>query len=177
MCRVRSLLTGAVLLAACDGTSPTAPTGETTPVSPAVAAADTSAMQQLVARFDAVWTAGDNITYAAQFMGGDGWEWVGPTGLIHADSVALTGFYKTLFTFVFSGTTRNSTIRKLTFLTGTLAVLDVDARITGFTSLPPTIVPWQPTVVRVLEKNVLVKRGGAWQIIKHQQTSVAPGIP
>jgi hypothetical protein len=31
--------------------------------------------------------------------------------------------------------TRHSTIRNLTFLTGTIAVLDIDARVTGFTSL------------------------------------------
>ncbi len=156
------------LVAACSD-SPTEPTAVDRP-------ADASAVQQVVAGFDATWTTGDFTAYARQFMGAEGWEWVGPTGVVHTDSAAITGLYKTLLTIVFANTSRNSTIRNLTFLTETLAVLDVDTRVTGFASLPPTVVQWQPGVVRVLEKNVLLKRDGTWRIIRHQQTSVAPGV-
>jgi hypothetical protein len=61
------------------------------------------------------------------------------------------------------------------FLTGTLAVLDIDTRITG--ALPPFVTPWQPGMTRAREKNILQKRDGKWEIIQHQQTSVAPGVP
>ncbi|HEX6050677.1 MAG TPA: hypothetical protein VFZ21_15465 [Gemmatimonadaceae bacterium] len=72
------------------------------------------------------------------------------------------------------GTTRQSQIRALTFLTGTIAVLDIDTRVSG--ALPPFVTPWQPNTVRALEKNILVKRGGEWRIVQHQQTMVAPGV-
>ena len=80
-----------------------------------------------------------------------------------------------IFTVVFPGTTRRSTIRNLTFLTGTIAVLNIDARVTGFGALAPGQVPWQPGIIRALEKNVLVKRSGEWRIVQHQQTIAAPG--
>ncbi len=176
MSRVPVFLLAAVLTVACTDSSPTAPPLDA-PTDPLVLSRETGEMARIVADFDATWTAGNFPTYATQFMGDEGWEWVGPTGIIHTDSAAITGFYKTIFTIVFPGTTRNSTIRNLTFLSGTLAVLDVDTRITGFTSLPPTIVPWQPGTVRALEKNILLKRDGEWRIIRHQQTSVAPGVP
>jgi uncharacterized protein (TIGR02246 family) len=136
---------------------------------------DRAAIQDIVTTFDEAWTAGDPITYAAQYA--DIADWVGPTGLVLTDPAAITNLYTALLTFVFPNTTRQSTIRSLAFLTGTIAVLDIDTRVTGFESLPPGIVPWQPGILRALEKNILLKRGGEWRIVRHQQTSVAPGIP
>jgi hypothetical protein len=132
---------------------------------------DYEAIQQIVNTFDAAWTAGDYITYAAQYAGA---EWVGPNGAVQTDPAGITATYQAVLTQVLPGTTRQSTIRNLTFLTGTIAVLDIDSRITG--PLPPFIVPWQPGVTRALEKNILMKRGNEWQIVQHQQVIVAPGV-
>jgi hypothetical protein len=134
---------------------------------------DIAAMQEIVNTLDQNWAV-DAATYAAVY---DGAEWIGPTGLILTNGAAIAGVYTGLFANVFPGTTRHSTIRDLTFLTGTTAILDIDARVTGFTSLPPFVVPWQAGIVRALEKSILVKRGGQWSIVKHQQTAVAPGVP
>lgn len=136
---------------------------------------DRATIQDIVTTFDEAWTAGDPVRYAAQYA--DVADWMGPTGLVLTDPAAITNLYTTLFTFVFPNTTRQSTIRSLAFLTGTIAVLDIDARVTGFESLPPGIVPWQPGILRALEKNIRIKRGGEWRIVRHQQTSVAPGVP
>ncbi len=122
---------------------------------------------------DEAWTAGDPVRYAAQYAGVA--DFVGPTGAVLTDPAAITALYTALFTFVFPNTTRQSTIRNLTFLTGTLAVLDIDTRVTGFASPPPGVVPWQPGIIRALEKNILVKRAGEWRIVRHQQTLAAPG--
>lgn len=132
---------------------------------------DHDAIQQIVNTFDQAWTQGDAQTYAGQYAGAD---WVGPDGTILTDPALITQLYTDIFQFVLPNTTRVSTIRKLTFLTGTLAVLDIDARVTG--PLPAFIVPWQPGIVRALEKNILVKRHNEWQIIQHQQVLVAPGV-
>jgi uncharacterized protein (TIGR02246 family) len=131
------------------------------------------AIEEIVATFDAAWTSGDAATYAAQYAGAD---FVGPDGAVLSDPAAIVALYEALFAFVFPGTTRSSEIRSLSFLSGTLAVLDIDTRVTGFTELPPGIVPWQPGTLRALEKNILVKRAGAWRITQHQQTLVAPGV-
>jgi len=118
---------------------------------------DVEAIQQIVTTFDQAWGS-DPVTYAAQY--GSVIDWVGPTGLVLNDPAAITALYTFLFTNVFGGTTRISTIRNLTFLTGTLAVLDIDTEVVG--------------LAHALEKNVLIKRAGEWRILLHQQTLVAP---
>jgi hypothetical protein len=131
---------------------------------------DRQAIQQIVDTFDATWAV-DAAAYAAQYAHAD---WVGPNGANLNTATAILQLYTSIFP-IFAGSTRQSTIRALTFLTGTVAVLDIDARVTG--NFPPFIVPWQPNTIRALEKNVLVKRGGEWKIVQHQQTAVAPGVP
>jgi hypothetical protein len=116
---------------------------------------DAEAIQQIVTTFDQSWGS-DPVTYAAQY--GSIIDWVGPTGNIFNDPAALTNLYTTLFTGFFAGTTRVSTIRNLTFLTGTVAVLDLDVEIVG--------------IARSREKNVIVKRAGEWRILLHQQTAI-----
>jgi hypothetical protein len=116
---------------------------------------DVEAIQQIVNTFDRTWGS-DPVTYAAQY--GSVIDWVGPTGTILNDPDAITALYTFLFTNVFAGTTRISTIRNLTFLSGTIAVLDIETQVVGF--------------ARALEKNVLIKRAGEWRILLHQQTLV-----
>jgi hypothetical protein len=118
---------------------------------------DLEAIQQIVTTFDQTWGS-DPVTYAAQY--GSVIDWVGPTGTILNDPAAITALYTFLFTNVFHGTTRISTIRNLTFLSGTIAVLDIETQVVGF--------------ARALEKNVLIKRAGEWRILLHQQTLVTP---
>ena len=134
---------------------------------------DREAIQDIVRVFDEAWTAGDPVRYAAQYAHVD--DWVGPDGAVLSPP-AITALYTALFSFVFPNTTRSSSIRELTFLTGTIAVLDIDTRVTGFGSLPPGIVPWQPGILRALEKNILIKRDGEWRIVRHQQVLAAPGV-
>jgi uncharacterized protein (TIGR02246 family) len=133
---------------------------------------DLAAIQQIVNTFDQAWTAGDGVAYAAQYA--NVIEWVGPNGAILTDPAAITNTYVFILSVVLPNTTRQSTIRRVTFLTGTTAVLDIDARVTGFAPIPG-LEPWQPGIIRAQEKNVLEKRGGKWQIILHQQTFNAPG--
>lgn len=135
---------------------------------------DIAAMEAIVSTLDAAWTGQDPVTYAAQYAGA---EWIGPNGAIQTNPAIITAIYTGILTASpLAGSVRQSTIRSLTFLTGTIAVLDIDARVTGFGALPTGIVPWQQGIVRALEKNILVKREGAWRIVKHQQTAAAPGV-
>lgn len=131
---------------------------------------DRDAIQQILDTFDENWGV-DAAAYAAQYAHAD---FVGPNGANLTTAAQILQLYTNIFP-AFAGTTRQSQIRALTFLTGTVAVLDIDTRITG--ALPPFVTPWQPGMTRALEKNVLVKRGGEWRIVQHQQTLVAPGVP
>jgi hypothetical protein len=130
---------------------------------------DRAAILQIVETLDATWGI-DAQTYASQYFGA---EFVGPTGNILNRDEDILLLYQTIFPF-FQNTTRQSIIRNLTFLTGTIAVLDIDTRVSG--NLPPFVTPWQGNTVRALEKNILMKRRGEWSIVQHQQVSVAPGV-
>ncbi|HEX6105891.1 MAG TPA: nuclear transport factor 2 family protein [Gemmatimonadales bacterium] len=123
---------------------------------------DRSAIQEIVTTFDEAWTDGDPVRYAAQYAGA---EWVGPDGTILTDPAAITQLYQFVIGVLFPGTTRESTIRHLTFLTGTVAVLDISTQVTGAGGV---------VLARALEKNILIKRGGVWSIVQHQQVLVAP---
>lgn len=118
---------------------------------------DIAAMEAIVQSLDANWAV-DAAAYAANFAGA---EWVSPFGLILTDPAAITQVYTTLFQNV-AGTVRHSTIRNLTFFTGTIAVLDIIAS--------------GPIPTCALEKNILIKRGGEWRIVQHQQVVVADGV-
>jgi hypothetical protein len=133
-------------------------------------AGDRAAIQQIVTTFDQTWGVNAAV-YAAQYANAD---FVGPNGANLTTAAQILQLYTEIFP-AFAGTTRTSQIRALTFLTGTIAVLDIDTRVTG--ALPFFVTPWQPGIVRVLEKNILIKRGGVWTIVQHQQTLVAPGVP
>ena len=118
---------------------------------------DREAIQEIVATFDRAWGS-DPVAYGGQYASVI--EWVGPNGAIMTDPAAITALYTFLFSGPLAGTTRTSSIRNITFLTGTIAVLDIDTQVTG------------GNVVR--ERNVLVKRAGEWRIVLHQQTFVTP---
>ena len=135
---------------------------------------DLAEIQQIVSNFDQAWTAGDAVAYAAQYAGAD---WVGPNGAVLTDPAAITGLYTFIFSVVFPETTRQSTIRGLTFLSGTIAVVDIDTQVTGYDTPPAGVVEWAPGIIRAREKNVLQKRAGEWSIVMHQQVLVAPGVP
>jgi hypothetical protein len=171
--RISAVATAAFVALACNDEPTSLPSGEyaAAPQASIVGSpGDVAAMEGIVATLDETWGQ-DPVTYAAQYGNAD---FVAPTGLLLSSAEEIRQLYTTIFP-AFSGTTRQSEIRRLTFLTGTLAVLDIDARITG--ALPPFVTPWQPGIARAREKNILQKRGGKWEIIQHQQTSVAPGIP
>jgi uncharacterized protein (TIGR02246 family) len=174
-------LSAALLLLACSE-SPVQESADALAAPASVAAAAASdagssrrnreAIEQIVATFDAAWNAGDAATYAGQYAAA---EIVPPNGAVLSDPAAILALYEALFSFVFPGTTRVSQIRDLTFLTGTIAVLEIDLELTGYASLPPGVVEYAPGVIRTLEKNLLVKRGGQWTIVRHQATAKAPG--
>lgn len=124
---------------------------------------DAAAMQQIVSTLDAAWTAGDGVAYAAVYGSA---EWVGPDGRILTDPAAIRATYVFLFDAVFPNTTRVSSIRKLTFLTGTIAVLDINA----------TVLAGGQIIARAREKNILIKRGGEWHIVQHQQVIQGTGV-
>jgi uncharacterized protein (TIGR02246 family) len=125
-----------------------------------------------VSAFDAAWEAGSASGIAATFA--DDAEFVNGRGQIAVGTEAIRAQHAGLFAGPFAGSHLESTVRRVTFLSGTSAVVDADTELTGFGALPPGTNPTEPGKQRGRHKRVLVKRGGEWKVVLMQITSVAP---
>ena len=136
--------------------------------------ADEAAVAAVAAAWDAAWNAGDSNGIAALFT--DDAEFVNGRGQVAVGVAAIGAQNAANLAGPFRGSHIQGTIRHITFLSGTSAVLDVDSRLTGFVSLPPGTVEYAPGEQRGRHKRVLVKRGGTWRIQQMQITTIAPGV-
>ena len=170
-----------LLLGACDDTLPTATASATfAPSDSRAAAVDHAGPQHgyeagvaaLASAWDAAWNAGDADALTALFV--EDAEFVNGRGQIAVGWAAIRAQHAGLFAGPFQGSHTQSSIRRVTLLGGTSAVLDVDNSLTGFGALPPGVIPTLPGEQRGRHKRVLVKRGGTWRIALMQITSVAP---
>ena len=133
---------------------------------------DEAGVTAVVAAWDAAWNAGDAEALGAlfvadaEFVNGRGQVAVGATTIAANHTISLAGPFK--------GSRTRGVVRRITFLNGTSAVLDVDNDLTGYRALPPGAVETVPGVHRQRHKRVVVKRGGTWRTVAMQLTSVLP---
>ena len=170
---------GAAMLNGCDGdaTKPLAPVVEVVRPSQSVNAlpnphGGTEGVLASVSAFDAAWEAGSASGIAATFA--DDAEFVNGRGQIAIGTEAIRAQHAGLFAGPFAGSHLESTVRRVTFLSGTSAAVDTDTELTGYGALPPGTNPTEPGKQRGRHKRVLVKRGGQWKVVLMQITSVAP---
>jgi uncharacterized protein (TIGR02246 family) len=174
-----SLLVAGLLAAACDREAPTAartltPSAASSSVSAEKAGTprrDALGAVDLVARWDAAWAAGDAAGIAALFT--EDAEFVNGRGQVAVGTAAIAAQHAGLFAGPFKGSRLRSTVRRVTVLTGTVAVIDVDTELTGFSALPPGTPVTSPGVQRGRHKRVVVKRRGEWRMQLMQITTVA----
>lgn len=133
---------------------------------------DEAGVMAVVAAWDAAWNAGNADALGAlfvadaEFVNGRGQVAVGAATIAANHAISLAGPFK--------GSRTRGVVRRITFLSGTSAVVEVDNDLTGYRSLPPGAVETVPGVHRGRHKRVLVKRGGAWRTVAMQLTSVLP---
>lgn len=170
-----AVLAVGLLFGGCDSDSPVA-AGSTAPsVSlPEPSEGDVAGVADISTAWDAAWNAGDAVALAglfvadAEFINGRGQIAVGAAAIRAQHAVSLAGIFK--------GSHTEGRIRRITFLSATSAVLDVDNELTGFVSMPPGVTPTEPGVNRGRHKRLVVKIGGTWHIQLMQITSVAPTL-
>lgn len=133
---------------------------------------DAAGVAAVAAAWDAAWNAGDGGAIGALFV--EDAEFVNGRGQVAVGAAAIGAQHAANLAGPFRGSHIRGTIRRITFLSGTTAVLDVDSELTGFVSLPPGTVATEPGVQRGRHKRVLVKRAGRWRIQLMQITTVAP---
>ena len=169
-----------ILLGGCDDTAPTAAAARTTPSASRAAAfehvgpqhGDEAGVAATAAAWNAAWNAGDADALTALFV--DDAEFVNGRGQVAVGAAEIRAQHAGLFAGPFQGSHLESSIRRVTFLSGTAAVLDLDTHLTGISGLPPGANPTAPGEQRGRHKRVLVKRGGTWRIALMQITTLAP---
>jgi uncharacterized protein (TIGR02246 family) len=179
-----TMLALALVITACDGaSSPSAPDALAAEVSNASMSAaddrngptgDYAAVAAVGAAWDAAWNAGDAAGLAALFV--EDAEFINGRGQIAIGAATIRAQHAASLAGMFRGSRSRGTVRRITFLSGTTAVLDIDNELTGFQSFPGGQTT-EPGLNRGRHKRVLVKRAGQWRTILMQLTSVAPVAP
>jgi uncharacterized protein (TIGR02246 family) len=167
-----------VLGSACSDGLATLPSAE--PTGTAQAAMGTNPpgqvqhIQALADALTAAWAAKDAAAYAAPFA--EDVEFIGPTAVILSGREAIRVQHAFLFGPMgpFRQSTQTLEIRRIEFLTGTIALVDLNSSLTGFLGLPPGLRETEPGVVRNIVRWVVVKHRGEWQIQGQQMTPVPP---
>jgi uncharacterized protein (TIGR02246 family) len=134
----------------------------------AVVAGGTGDIQALVDAQFAAWTAKDADAFAATYTADA--RFLDPTGNVAEGREAIRAQHAFLFAGPLAGTTETQVIADIRFLTGTIAVVYLNATLTGFTGPAPT----EPGVLRTTKTWVVVKRAGAWLIETQHMAPVAP---
>jgi uncharacterized protein (TIGR02246 family) len=174
--RIARTACATVLIAAACSEAPdaTAPNTRTEPAF-TVAEGHVSGIHDLIAAQEAAWAAKDAVAYAANYT--EDAEVIAPIAQIVAGRAAVQGQHVFLFnpvTGIFRASTQSLSLRSLTFLTGTIALVKLDVTLTGFHALPPGLRESEPGVVRTRVTWVAVKRGPQWRILFQQMTPFPP---
>jgi uncharacterized protein (TIGR02246 family) len=165
----------AVLLLGC-GEGPPSVTGTRMPerAQPTIEVGgnQTDGIEALVAANSAAWAAKNAAAFAATYAVDA--EFISPVGGILSGRAAIQAQHVFLFGGPFAATTSVNAVRRVAFLTGTIAIVDIDVTLTGFAGLPPGLRATEPGVVRSRARWVVEKRGGDWLIVAGQMTPLPP---
>jgi uncharacterized protein (TIGR02246 family) len=134
----------------------------------ALVAGGTEDIQALVDAQFAAWSAKDADAHAATYAPDA--RFLAPNGDVFEGRDAIRAAHAFLFAGPFAPTTETQAIADVRFLTGTIAVVYLNATLTGYAGPAPT----EPGVLRTTKTWVVVKRAGAWLIETQHMAPVAP---
>jgi uncharacterized protein (TIGR02246 family) len=163
----------AIAVSAC-GDSPSAVPRETRPGGQPLASihGGTSAnegIDALAAALNAAWVAKDAAAYAAPFA--EDAEVISPLATYLSGRAGIEARHVFLFNGPLATSTYVISVRRVQFLTGTIAIVDLDALLSPPSpGLPATT----PGVLGLLTRWVVTKNHGAWEIAAAQSTAVPP---
>jgi uncharacterized protein (TIGR02246 family) len=125
-------------------------------------ASDETAIRRIVDDEVAAWNAGDGKAYSARFARDGGFTNI--FGMVLYGHEAFEKRHSQIFATFFKGTRRKMTVRRVRFVTGDVALVDVDTEIRGVRAMPPGVTLPADGVLRTRLLQVFVKRKGAWWI-------------
>jgi uncharacterized protein (TIGR02246 family) len=132
----------------------------------------TAQIEALETAWSAAWEAKDAAAFAANYA--EDAEFINPIGGILAGRAAIGAQHTLLFNGPFAQSTQTVEVRRIEFLTGSIAIVFLDMTFSGFAGLPGGLQPTEPGVLRGRLTWVVMKNGGEWQIVSQQMTPFPP---
>ena len=153
---------------ACSGSDTIAPARADTDAAPPLAAVasggDINGIEQLVEQFEAAFNAKNAESYGLLYAEDADFET--PTGVVFEGRAAIVARHAFLFAGPFGPATIAAKLRDVTFLTGTIAIVDVFTTLTGLAGPPPPGAVVSPDgAVRSRSRWLAEKRRGEWTIL------------
>jgi uncharacterized protein (TIGR02246 family) len=132
---------------------------------------DQDAIRQIVSGMDRAWTQGDARTLAQYYTSEA--EVIDVMGGIHEGRDAIERQNAVLLGDSFSGSGLTQQVRKINSLRPDVAVVDTDAQLYSYKSLPKQFSA-SGNVITVRARHVMIYANGKWHIVASQFTYVMP---
>ena len=133
---------------------------------------DEAGVAAVVTAWDAAWNAGDAAGLAATFV--EDAEFINAMGRLFVGADQIRAQHAITLAAQFKGSHTEGHIRRITFLSGTAAVVDVDNNLTRYEPIAPGSTTMRAVEQSGRHKRIVVKRGGVWRTMLFQNTMVVP---
>lgn len=137
--------------------------------------ADEPVIQKIVADQVVAWNKGDGVAWVQDFS--EDADFINLRGDVFQGKAEITRRHVMILGAFFKGTHIEIKIRKTTFLSNTVALVETDQTVTGFKELAPGITATSPGTLVTHMKYVMVSHAGDWKIVAGQNTAILPPAP
>lgn len=136
---------------------------------------DTGRIEALVAGLTDAWNRGDARAFSARFAA-DG-SFTNVLGIVAYGREIFELRHTEIFSTIYRGSVLQQSLAKLRFIRPDVAVVDVDAAVTGYVRLPPGVQAGSDGALRAKLQLVLTNENGEWWIVAFHNVDVKPLPP
>jgi uncharacterized protein (TIGR02246 family) len=135
---------------------------------------DRTAIRALIQSQSDAWNRGDAAAFANGFRA-DGC-FVNILGMLSYGREPFELQHAQIFATIYQDSRISLPIRRLHFLREDVALVDIDAELSGHKGLPPGMRTEPDGVIRTRLQEVLVKEAGHWTIASFHNVDIKPGV-
>ena len=136
---------------------------------------DSSAIEALVAGLTDAWNGGDARAFSARFAA-DG-SFTNVLGVVAYGREIFELRHAEIFRTIYKGSVLQQSIGRVRFIRPDVAVVDVDAAVTGYLRLPPGVQAASDGALRAKLQLVVTREDGEWWIAAFHNVDVKPLPP
>jgi uncharacterized protein (TIGR02246 family) len=133
-----------------------------------------SAIASLIELQTDAWNRGDASAFAQAFLP-DGC-FVNILGSLSYGREPFEMQHAKIFSTVYKGSLVKLPIRRICFLRHDVALVDIDAELSGYKGLPPGLRTEDDGILRTRLQEVLVNEAGGWMVASFHNVDIKPGF-